>query len=157
MTTSIMHIDCIDHGRETSLSPEGYLLVCRPEYRKRKAKTSSISKHRLILLDKLGLNWWDERASEIVARHTCDNPRCVNPDHLVPGTRADNNKDRAERGRSAKRVPSRQRLTLKDCEDICAKHLPRVYGVTHLAREYGVDTNVIYKVLRGEYPCQLPV
>ena len=36
-----------------------------------------------------------------VVRHTCDNPPCVRPSHLVAGTVADNNRDRDERGRAA--------------------------------------------------------
>ncbi len=31
--------------------------------------------------------------------HECDNPPCVNPDHLFTGTYADNNKDRDKKGR----------------------------------------------------------
>lgn len=33
--------------------------------------------------------------------HTCDNPRCVRPDHLWLGTRAQNNADRDAKGRHA--------------------------------------------------------
>ena len=36
-----------------------------------------------------------------VVRHTCDNPPCCRPDHLVVGTIADNNADMVERGRNA--------------------------------------------------------
>lgn len=34
-----------------------------------------------------------------VLRHSCDNPSCFNPDHLEPGTHADNAHDRDLRGR----------------------------------------------------------
>jgi len=34
------------------------------------------------------------------ALHTCDNPPCCNAEHLFEGTRADNNLDRARKGRS---------------------------------------------------------
>lgn len=36
-----------------------------------------------------------------VTRHSCDEPDCVNPEHLFAGTHADNVADRVSRGRSA--------------------------------------------------------
>ena len=32
--------------------------------------------------------------------HTCDNPKCFNPDHLYMGTQTQNGKDSVERGRA---------------------------------------------------------
>jgi hypothetical protein len=34
-----------------------------------------------------------------LARHTCDNPPCCNPQHIIPGTHKDNTRDAIERGR----------------------------------------------------------
>lgn len=142
--------DCIDHGKHRSLSKEGYALVGIPGVSSR-----CTALHRLVMAGKLGITLAELKG--VVVRHTCDNPRCINPEHLITGTSADNNKDRAMRGRSAKTVPSRWKLNPEQCADIVALHKPRVCGVTHLARMYGVDTNTIYKVLKGDYPCQQPV
>lgn len=43
-----------------------------------------------------------ELSEDIVLRHTCDNPMCINPLHLKEGTHADNVADRVKRGRCAK-------------------------------------------------------
>jgi hypothetical protein len=41
-----------------------------------------------------------ELAPGLLACHACDNPNCVNPEHLYAGTNSDNQKDAAARGRS---------------------------------------------------------
>ncbi len=37
----------------------------------------------------------------LVGRHECDNVRCANPAHLLPGTTADNVRDAIDRGRNS--------------------------------------------------------
>lgn len=32
--------------------------------------------------------------------HTCDNPPCINPEHLFVGTALDNNRDKSQKGRA---------------------------------------------------------
>lgn len=44
-----------------------------------------------------------------VIRHSCDEPLCVNPDHLLIGSQADNVADRVARGRSARGPRNKRR------------------------------------------------
>ena len=65
--------------------------------------------HRVALELKIGRKL---RSGE-QARHICDNPPCVNQDHLEVGTSADNTKDRDDRGRDRYRYNSPEKIALR--------------------------------------------
>jgi hypothetical protein len=84
----------------------------------------------------------------LIVRHKCDNPPCVNLDHLEIGTRADNNRDRDERGRHVVlrgEDHGKHILTEEAVREI--RRTPRAPGVCRLlADKYGVALGTIYNV-----------
>lgn len=87
----------------------------------------------------------------LVICHRCDNPPCVNPDHLFLGTRSDNNADMAAKHRTlnGERRPQ-AKLTDTQVEEIRARHAAG--GITHnaLAEEYGVSQPAISLIISGK-------
>lgn len=80
--------------------------------------------------------------------HSCDNPSCVNPYHLWVGTKGDNNKDRASKGRNVNNRGSKHgqsRLTEEYVGRI-RKGFLAGETQTDLAKKYGVSITAISKV-----------
>ncbi len=84
---------------------------------------------------------------EALVRHTCDNPSCVNPKHLITGTHSDNAIDSVKRGRHHS-----QRLNEEDVKDIKWQlcNQPSYGLVNELARQYGVSHTAIGKIKSGK-------
>lgn len=71
----------------------------RQGYGQRWYKGKNVLAHRAAYCDAHGLALEDIKGQ--LVRHKCDNPPCVNPDHLELGTHKDNARDCIERGRRA--------------------------------------------------------
>lgn len=79
--------------------------------------------------------------------HSCDNPACVNPEHLSAGTRTDNMRDAVRKGRM-RRGESHGRAKLVDADVIAIRESSELQRV--LALRYGVRQTTISKIKRGQ-------
>jgi len=97
--------------------------------------------------------------------HHCDNPKCVNVEHLFIGTAADNNWDKVRKGRGGyeyRRNPgnkvthrrgsanSRALFTDEQVADIRSRFTGRRGQQLDLAAEYGVSPSVINRLVLGK-------
>lgn len=87
--------------------------------------------------------------TDLFVLHTCDNPACLNYNHLYAGTQADNGRDMQTRGRAPRGENSG--LTTLANEDIKQIFLLREQGYTQkaIAEFYGVKQQSISKILLG--------
>lgn len=88
-----------------------------------------------------------------VVRHKCDNPRCINPEHLEAGTVQDNVNDRVSRGRGAKgESMGASKLTEEQVRYIRKVYTPgdRQRGVNALARQLGVSAPTVHSIVLGK-------
>ncbi len=79
--------------------------------------------------------------------HNCDNPQCVNPNHLFLGTNLDNIADKVRKGRQSRKGHGKKgieapnaKLTDEQVDYIRKYYIPfsRTFGCRALGRKFGV-------------------
>lgn len=85
--------------------------------------------------------------------HTCDNPKCVKPEHLFLGTPADNVHDMIKKGRDTKAVgekASKSKLTPIQVLEIVELFPKPGISYAEMGRRYGVKHSSIINIVRGK-------
>lgn len=82
----------------------------------------------------------------LIIRHKCDNPSCINPEHLEVGTHQDNIKDMMLRGRQAK--GTKKPLSKLNENDVLIIKKSLLNGETNrnLAKKFKVDESIISNI-----------
>jgi hypothetical protein len=83
----------------------------------------------------------------VVIRHTCDNPRCINQDHLVAGDQIDNVRDTLRQANT--RVTTRV-LTHEEIDRVRAEYTGTYGEQTALAKQYGISRVAMHQILRSK-------
>lgn len=115
---------------EKGVANSGYGLSYDPLTKK------TMSAHRKVFRDTYGF-------LPPVVMHICDNPLCVNPEHLRAGTQSENIKDCVAKGRHK----SHQKLSLEQCNEIKSSEL----SSRKLGEIYGVHQNTILNIKNNRY------
>lgn len=88
-------------------------------------------------------------AKGINALHHCDNPACVNPDHLFLGTQADNMADKAAKGKARGVNHPGAKLTEQDVHEIRRLIRSGERNIS-IANRYGVCDATIRHIVSGK-------
>lgn len=84
----------------------------------------------------------------MVVMHTCDNPLCVNPDHLVLGTHKQNSEDAVQKGR-IKNCEDHGRAKLTNKQVLNIRKLDGQMRRKDIAKLFKVSPSLISAILNG--------
>jgi hypothetical protein len=99
---------------------------------------------------------WQECFGEIpkgmLVCHKCDNPVCINPEHLFLGTSKDNMVDKLNKGRHRyKPHPGEESWSAKLTNESVLNIFKDKRKAKHIAAEYNVSLSTIYGIRKQRY------
>lgn len=95
--------------------------------------------------------------SNLWVLHRCNNPACINPEHLYLGTHKDNMKDKAKAGSVNTIGEKNPRATMTDETVLELRHLSKIYPDAVLADRYNLHIKTVGKIRRGMLWSHIPL
>lgn len=90
-----------------------------------------------------------ELGTDDIVRHTCNNPSCINPNHLVKGSHKDNMSDRMRSGNYHLHNGNNIVLSEKDVLNI-DKMIIDGFSISDISSITGFNRSTIYDIARGK-------
>ena len=98
-----------------------------------------------------------ERVGEILdglmVLHTCDNPSCVNPEHLFLGTNQDNMDDKVSKNRQSKlngKDNGRAKLDMDDVKQMRDDYESGKFSYRELVNKYKISQTQVARIVKNE-------
>ena len=91
-----------------------------------------------------------EFPNEVLVLHSCDNRRCVNPNHLFLGSYKDNTQDMMTKGRNKSRFAKTFYLSIKELNDIVSIYATGKFLEKEIAEKFGVSRHHVCMIVRGK-------
>ncbi len=122
----------------------GYGLVTTPHLNVRQAKASRVS---------WIIHFGDPGNKRVL--HKCDNPSCINPNHLFLGTQLDNMRDCSNKNRMSSRTGSNNGRSTVDesfVRQVRCEYIPRstTNGLNALVKKYDIPYGTLQKIITRE-------
>lgn len=140
--------ECIDHGRHGD----------KQRYASCWFQGRYVDQHVRALILRTG-----EQPNGRFALHSCDNKRCINPDHLRWGTQSDNMKDAVDRGRHVNNLRNHDQVKNRrrgpdnhmyrwTPEQVAEMRQLYQNGVSQveIGRRFGIRQGNVSKLIRGK-------
>lgn len=145
-----MNTPCVEHDQKGDANGYG-----RTKYNGR-----NYGAHVVALIKATG-----ELPNGRVAMHACDNPRCINEDHLSWGTYSQNNLDSIAKGRMRPNPPAPRygfahhaaKIDRETADLIKSLYVRRSkeFGTVALARRFGIAQSQAHLAITGKHWSQL--
>ena len=136
--------ECVDHGCSGNIKKKTKAWIKLPCGTKKPT-----TKHRKVYYEATG-------ELPQVVRHKCDNPRCININHLEGGTYKDNMADMYERNRAGDcrnfgAANGRTKLNPCDVAAIRKSYIrgSRTHGSSALAKQFSISPSQVRRVAKG--------
>lgn len=96
--------------------------------------------------------YYEELSESDIVMHLCDNPCCVNPDHLRKGTQKDNMKDMKDKNRGPDRKGEKGTTVKLNAFNVdFIRAYPKERGATtYLSKMFNVSKSTISDIIKGK-------